>query len=152
MARYALLQNGTVVNVIEAGPNFSMPGFSKVASETAQIGWTYANGQFTDPNSGEEQPLPVPASITRRQLLLQLQRAGWITTSEAVAAATSGAVPTLLGNVLAGMTTEEADEARITWAAMSQAERTNPLLIAAATVAGASEEDLDDFFRAAAVL
>jgi hypothetical protein len=151
MARYALIQNGTVVNVIEAEPSFSMPGFTKVASDAAGVGWTYANGQFTAPG-GEEQPLPVPASITRRQLLLQLQRAGWITTSEAVAAATSGAVPTLLGNVLAGMSTEEADEARITWAAMGQAERTNPLLIAAAQVAGATVEDLDDFFRAAAVL
>jgi hypothetical protein len=47
MARKAVIAGGIVENVIEAGDDFTLPGKTLVASDTAQIGDTYANGIFT---------------------------------------------------------------------------------------------------------
>ncbi len=50
--RCAQILNGVVVNVIEANPATFQPadGSLIVASDTAQIGWTYASGAFA-PNA-----------------------------------------------------------------------------------------------------
>lgn len=47
--RCAEILNGVVVNVIEADPATFSPtdGSLIVASDTAQVGWTYASGVFT---------------------------------------------------------------------------------------------------------
>ena len=66
--KYAILKNGIVVNLIEYNeqPATPPPGFEDghiaIQSDSASVGWTYANGQFTDPNP--------PTSETFTQLSL----------------------------------------------------------------------------------
>ena len=54
--KYAIVKNGVVVNIIgyESQPSTPPAGFSDgheaIQADHVSIGWTYANGQFTDPN------------------------------------------------------------------------------------------------------
>lgn len=50
--RYAVIENGVVVNVVEAVA--PLGGLTMVPAATAQIGWTYAGGAFSPP------PAPPP--------------------------------------------------------------------------------------------
>lgn len=64
--RYALIQNGVVTNVIEADPDHlpEIPDTTLMPSETAGIGWTYADGTFKAPEP--ETPITqTSARITR---------------------------------------------------------------------------------------
>lgn len=98
-------------------------------------------------------PAPVvPPSITRRQLLLALAGAGLITAEEALAAATTGAVPAAIDAVFAGLPEAEALGARITWATMIVAERDHPLISALIVAELATAAEVDALFIAAAGL
>jgi len=61
---YAIVKNGIVVNVVEYNEQPATPppgfedGYQAVQSDSASIGWTYANGQFTDPNPPVLQTFP----------------------------------------------------------------------------------------------
>lgn len=54
--KYAIVKDDMVVNVIEYAeqPTTPPPGFEAghvaIQADNVSIGWTYANGQFTDPN------------------------------------------------------------------------------------------------------
>ena len=68
MPNYAIIENGTVVNVVVAD--------AQIAAENGWIdcpvggpGWTYANGVFTAPVVVEPTPAPAP---TKEELLAQL--------------------------------------------------------------------------------
>lgn len=67
--KYAIVKNGIVVNVIEYGsqPATPPPGFEDghiaVQADTANIGWNYANWQFTDPNPPTSET-STPLSLT----------------------------------------------------------------------------------------
>ena len=62
--RTAVLDGNKVVNVIEAGPGFELPGFLLVAADGAGPGWGYIDGGFVPPAL----PAPaVPQSVTMRQ-------------------------------------------------------------------------------------
>jgi hypothetical protein len=58
--RYAIVKNNTVVNIIEyeAQPSTPPAGFEDghvaVQADNVSLGWTYANGQFTNPNPPEQ--------------------------------------------------------------------------------------------------
>lgn len=58
--RYAIVKNNMVVNVIEYEEQPSTPpdgfdtGHVAVQADNVSIGWTYANGQFTNPNPQEQ--------------------------------------------------------------------------------------------------
>lgn len=58
--RYAIVKNNTVVNIIEyeAQPSTPPAGFEDghvaVQADNVSLGWTYANGQFTNPNPQEQ--------------------------------------------------------------------------------------------------
>ena len=58
--RYAIIKDGVVVNVIEYESRPSTPpagfedGHTAIQAENVSIGWTYANGQFTNPNPQEQ--------------------------------------------------------------------------------------------------
>lgn len=97
-----------------------------------------------------EQPNPVPASVTRRQLLIALAQMEIITGEEALAAAKTGAVPTAVQAVFDNMQPADNLAAEITWASMSVAERSNPLVAALAQANGMTDAEIDDFFRLAA--
>lgn len=81
--------------------------------------------------------------LSRRQLLLGLAAEGLITGAEALAAAQSGAVPAGVEAIFGQLPQAEQLGARITWAAMSQAERGNPLVAMMATANGISPAALD---------
>jgi hypothetical protein len=66
---YAIVKNGIVVNVVEYNeqPITPPPGFEEghiaVQADRANIGWIYANGQFTDPNPPTSEAA-TPLSLT----------------------------------------------------------------------------------------
>ena len=68
--RYAIVKDGVVVNVIEyeSQPTTPPPGFDEgnqaIQTDNVSIGWTYANGQFTDPNPPEVIDMPAIKSLT----------------------------------------------------------------------------------------
>lgn len=93
----------------------------------------------------KRQSLP---SLTRRQLLIGLKTYDLITGEEAVAAAQTGAIPAGIQAIFDTLPTQaERDDAAITWASMSVAVRTDPLLAAVTAANELSEEDVDAFFE-----
>jgi hypothetical protein len=66
---YAIVKNGIVVNFIEYNeqPTTPPPGFEDghiaIQADKANIGWIYANGQFTDPNPPTSEAF-TPLSLT----------------------------------------------------------------------------------------
>ena len=71
--KYAIVKDGVVINTIEYDeqPTTPPPGFEDghiaVQADTANIGWNYANGQFTDPNPSTSET-STPLSLTDRIL------------------------------------------------------------------------------------
>jgi hypothetical protein len=68
--KYAIIKDGVVVNTIEyeEQPTTPPPGFEDgyvaIMSDEASIGWTYANGQFTNPAPIEPVDMPLATSLT----------------------------------------------------------------------------------------
>jgi len=68
--KYAIVKDGMVVNVIEyeEQPTAPPPGFEEghtaVQADAVSIGWTYANGTFTDPNPPEIVQMPPMPTLT----------------------------------------------------------------------------------------
>ena len=61
MGKYAVIQNGEVVNVIVAEPDFAIEGavLVEIALDSlVSIGWAHAGGEFTAPQE------PTPSSGT----------------------------------------------------------------------------------------
>ena len=58
--RYAIVKDNIVVNIIEYESQPATPpdgfedGYVAVQADNVSIGWTYANGQFTDPSPQQE--------------------------------------------------------------------------------------------------
>jgi hypothetical protein len=69
--RYAIVKNNVVVNVIEyeSQPTTPPPGFDEgnqaIQADHVSIGWTYANGNFTDPNPPTQTTIEVK-SLTEK--------------------------------------------------------------------------------------
>ena len=112
--RYAIIDAGRVVNVIEAeGP---IDGLTMVPSDEANIGWEWTGAMFVAP------PLPppppptprVPNAVTRRQLRLWLVRHGY----------TLAQIEALID----ALPEPQRTEARIEWEDATQYERGHPLL------------------------
>jgi len=68
MNRYAIIENGLVVNVVVGQPELN-PGQTLVECPGAGPGWTYADGVFTEPVVVQPEPTPAP---TKEELLAQL--------------------------------------------------------------------------------
>lgn len=86
--------------------------------------------------------------LTRRQLLIGLAAEGWITAAEAEAAAGTGTPPATVEAVIAALPPEQQSAARITWAAMSEAQRLDPLVGLLAAAQGLGDAEVDAFFSA----
>ena len=114
--RYAIIDAGRVVNVIEAeGP---IDGLTMVPSDEANIGWGWEDGAFVAPPTPPPPPPPpprVPNAVTRRQLRLWLVRHGF--PLSAVEAA------------IDKLPEPQRTEARIEWEDASVYERDNSLLV-----------------------
>lgn len=94
-------------------------------------------------------PLPVPATISFRQLILGLLGSGFLTAEQALAAAETRARPPQLEAIIATLPEDAALAARITWATMSEARRGDPLFVALIAAGNATEEQVDELFRMA---
>jgi hypothetical protein len=97
-------------------------------------------------------PPPVPDTISRRQLLIALAAAGFISAEEALAAAQTGAVPAAIAGIFDLLPAEQALAARITWATMTEVYRKDPLIGAIAGALDLDEATMDAIARQAASL
>jgi len=150
VARYAVVagDGGSVVNVIEAADGFVVEGATMVPDDgSARIGGVWDGAAFLPPAPGA---VPVPGVITRRQLLIALAAAGFISAEEALAAAQTGAVPAAIAGIFDLLSAEEALAARITWATMTEVYRQDPLIAAIVAAGVATAEQVDELFRMAA--
>jgi hypothetical protein len=119
--------------------------------------WSFGSGDWS------AAPAPVPAEITPMQLRVQGAAAGWISEAEAEAWQDSGALPGVVQGVIDALPAAERFAARMRVKGMTVVERSNPLLAAVAAAgiaardggapdADAVQAELDDFFRAAALI
>jgi hypothetical protein len=90
---------------------------------------------------------PVPAFISRRQIMTGLALAGWITEQEAFDALASGEVPVSVASVIEELPEGQRFPARMKWAGFLEAYRNDPLVLALAAAEGKTEAEIDDFFR-----
>ena len=93
---------------------------------------------------------PVPQSVTRRQMLIGLVQAGYITAAEGIAAAQTVVVPAAVQAVFNTLPDQAAkDAATITWASMSECLRSNSLVaaLAAAQNPPLTSQQVDALFQ-----
>lgn len=159
MQTFARIAGGVVAELIEI-PDGTPPLHERyhpdlVAAmievpEGAEVaeGWAWDGEAFAPPPPAAV----VPASISRRQLLLAMAGAGLITDVEALAAATTGAVPAAIDAVFAQLPEAEALAARITWATMSVAERDQALITALIAAGAATSAEVDALFLTGSAL
>lgn len=134
--RTAVIDDTKVVNVIEADPEFTLPGFLLVPTDTAGPGWTY------DPDSGEfspppPQPEPVPQSVTMRQARLALLQAGLLAQVD---------------TAIDALPEPDKSAARIEWEYSQEVHRDRPFVAMLAPALGLDDEALDALFIHAATL
>lgn len=146
MAAYTLLPDGMVVRTSDGA---LIPTDPANRDRLAVVAWLAAGNVADVPPAA---PVPVPQSISRRQFLLALLGAGFVTPAEALAAATEGAVPANLATMLATLPEADALAVRITWASMTVAERDNPIIATLIAAGLASEAQTDELFRIGAGL
>lgn len=129
MARMAVIKDGVVVNVVEAGPGFSLPGHILIESSVAGPGDSF------DSNTGVfSRPVvvrPVPDEVTDLQARLALGAAGLLDELEAIVAGASVEIKIWFDRALV-------------W------RRDSPMIAALAPQLGLSDAAIDDLFRAAA--
>ena len=96
---------------------------------------------------------PVPPSVSLRQLLAALVAANWISQTEALAAARTGDLPVSLeAQIKTGMSADDAFALDLAWAAMYSAERASPFWAIVVAQGVATSDQIDDVFRAAALI
>lgn len=93
----------------------------------------------------------VPASITRRQCAKRMLVMGLIQPSEALAMTQSGTPPAMVMTAINAMPEGDRVNAQIDFAADTYL-RANPLLEGLMLATGATNDDIDQFFRLAAQL
>lgn len=96
-------------------------------------------------------PPPVPHSISRRQCAKRMLMMGLITGDEALEMTRNGTPPAMVSASFDQLSPEDRVLAEIDFAADTY-ERANPLLVNLMLATGASEDEIDDFFREAAAL
>lgn len=140
MARYALVNDSTVVTVVEMSEEqatAALTAFEVVhllaADSKCAGGWSYAGGDVVAP----EVVAPVPAEVTMRQARLALLAAGLLDDVEAA---------------IAGMDEPAKTAAQIEWEYSNALERDNTLVAILGPALGLSTNQVDDLFRAAAQL
>lgn len=85
------------------------------------------------------------AKMSRTDFCLALAGAGILTGAEAVSAA-RGDVPASFEPLVSAMPDQEALEARIRWAAMTEVERLNPFIATVAAASSIPDAALDEIF------
>ncbi len=153
--RYAVAEpdSGLVLNIIEAEQGFVLDGATLVLDDgSAVIGGTWDGAAFRPPAPVPAPPPPVPTTISFRQLILGLLGSGFLTAEQALAAAETRARPPQLDAIIASLPDDAALAARITWATMSEARRSDPLFAALIAAGHATAEQVDELFRQGGML
>lgn len=140
---YRLTQSDTTVHRLADNAFIPFDGGNRDYQEYLE--WL-AEGNEPEPYVAP--PPPVPQSITRRQCAIELRERTLITPQEALDMTKYGEVPAMVSTLLQSMTEADRINAETDFAADTY-ERSNPLLIQIMTASGASEEDIDEFFRSA---
>lgn len=134
MARYAVIEDGRVSNVAEAEEEFALEQ-GWVQSDAAGIGWLWDGEEFSAPPA---LPVPVPASVTRRQARQALLLAGLLDDVQP-------AIDAIPDQVQRSM-------AQIEWDDSQEFQRERPMLIMLAAAIGLDSAQLDQLFITAAGL
>lgn len=108
-----------------------------------------AAGNVPDPYVAAE---VVPESISDRQFFQQLAAQGVITQEDALAAVKIGAIPAALQQVIDGLPPGQQFGASMIVSGATIFQRHHPLTIAIGAASGWTADQIDAFFRAAAVL
>lgn len=132
--RFAQIENGKVVNVLELEDNATeWGGLPLVPSTTAGIGDEYVNGEFVKP----EPEIQVPQAVTMRQARLALLQAGHLEKVEAA---------------INSLTSPQKEIAQIEWEYSQEVKRDKELVALLAPALGLDDKQLDDLFVLAAKL
>lgn len=95
---------------------------------------------------------PVPETISDRQFAQQLAVLGTITWEEGIAWAARGALPPAMEAAVAALPDEQRNPARMLLSSATTYERSHPLAPMLGAILGYDAAELDDLWRAAAVL
>lgn len=128
--RLAQIENGIVINVIEADERPDWATDWPEAGEAAPR-WSFADGAFLPP---PPVPVAVPASVSIFQARTALRRAGLFDAAEAAVQASGDA------------------EIQDAWVYAAEFPRTSPTIAALAHQLGLTDAQIDDLFRAAALI
>lgn len=136
-------------SVCHAQINFVLPGNGEPHAIADGAAWLPPEDAdaYLDPCTVAE-PEPVPHVISKRQFLIELLREGMVTEAEVPMLAVTP--PASINALFASLPTEAGLEVILTWASMTEVERHNPLIDMAVAGGVMTNEDLDNFFRAAA--
>jgi len=168
---------GEMVPVI-ISPRVTLPGFWLLITEPGQVGQVAAiermTGQIVTGDEGlagarldpawagaaavltldgpEPEPEPVPASISDRQFAQQLAVLGTISEAEALAWAARGDLPNAMEAAIVALPEESRFAARMLLSSATSYERAHPLVPAVGGLLGYVSAEIDDIWRAAALL
>ncbi len=154
-------QTNTIINriVVNDPQDWSPDGEDNAAileSDEAPmaIGGTYIDGVYAPPVATPVEPLPpvVPATISKRQFYQQAAVDGFITTNEALAAVTTGAIPEALDTFIMSLPQGDQFGARMLLAGATEFQRNHPMTTAIAAAWEMDSAATDQFFTAAAAL
>lgn len=131
MARYAIIENGKVANLVEALAAFAASKGWVPAGAGAVMGAGYAGGTFTPP------PPMVPDAVPKLNGKLAMVRAGWFSDIKAFLDAIPGT---------------EGDEARVYFADTETMRRDHKMVLNISAALGKTPAEVDAMFILAATL
>lgn len=134
MGKYAVIENGLVVNVIVAEADFASASGAIACNDGVTIGDKWDGVNFIP---APPEPVKPPQSVTMRQARLALLQAGKLS-------AVNAAISTMSG--------VQGEAARIEWEFSNEVQRSQPLVAALAPVLDMDSSQLDQLFIAASKL
>lgn len=143
LIRHVIVKNNVVINCVEYETEQTgcPDGFEDVtayASDTAQIGWTYVNGEFINPTPiPEPLPIEIPTVITMRQARMCLIMNGLFDQ---------------INTAISQLTGVDGDLAKTEWEYSMTLARDNPLVQRITTELNLTDEQLDALFLQASGL
>lgn len=148
--RYAQIDtNKTCVAVSDLAGEVDAPHMIPITPDENPIGHVWDDGEWIAPPPAPE---AVPPSVTRRQIITGLGKAGWITKQEALDALAVGARPAAVEALIDALPEEDQFDALTKWIGFTEAYRDDPLVLALAQAEGKSEHEIDEFFRLCAAI
>jgi hypothetical protein len=73
MAHYAVIENGNVVNTVEADAEYALQNGWVAAEKEVCIGWVYLDGNFIDERPIEALIDDTPVQPTKEELIAQIE-------------------------------------------------------------------------------